>query len=82
MGIVLGCVARYEGSPAEMPQIPFLAWYWFLGFEVASWHVIRRRGGGGRLLHDPAKCIAIRGMNSRGVFAHTLTMNDYCILQA
>jgi hypothetical protein len=29
--------------PAEMPQIPFLVWYWFLGFEVASWHVLRGR---------------------------------------
>lgn len=54
MGIVLGCVARYEGSPAEMPQIPFLAWYWFLGFEVASWHVIRRRGGGASYMILPS----------------------------
>jgi hypothetical protein len=56
MGIVLGRVARWpRGSPAEMPQIPFLAWYWFLGFEVASRHVLQRTweeggpgpGGGG-----------------------------------
>jgi hypothetical protein len=39
---------------AEMPQIPFLVWYWFLGFEVVSWRVLRRR---------PAKGVAIRGMD-------------------